>query len=114
MQDELILEMQDITKDFLGVRALDNVHFKLRKGKVHALVGENGAGRSTLIRILFGVHRKDSGQIRLRGQDVNTLSPSQAQQLGISMVQQELNLVHQMNAAQNISLGHEAIRGGGS
>jgi ribose transport system ATP-binding protein len=112
MQDEFILEMQDISKDFPGVRALDNVHFDLRKGEVHALVGENGAGKSTLMRILFGVHRKDAGQICLHGQDVNILSPSHAQQLGISMVHQELNLVPQMNAAQNIALGHEVMRGG--
>jgi len=110
--DQYVLEMRNITKDFPGVRALDNVHLTLRKGEVHALVGENGAGKSTLVRILFGVHRKDSGRILLRGTEVDIANPSHAQRLGISMVHQELNLVPQMNAAQNIVLGREALRKG--
>ncbi len=103
----LLLEMQGITKNFPGVQALTQVDFDLRPGEVHALLGENGAGKSTLMRILFGVHQKDSGQIRVRSQDVSIRNPHHAQQLGISMVHQELNLVASMNAAQNISLGRE-------
>jgi ribose transport system ATP-binding protein len=112
MKDQHILEMQNVTKDFPGVRALENVSLQLRKGEVHALVGENGAGKSTLMRILFGVHQKDSGNIMLRGEEVSILNPSHAQRLGISMVHQELNLVPQMNAAQNIALGHETTHAG--
>lgn len=99
--------MQGITKNFPGVQALTQVDFDLRPGEVHALLGENGAGKSTLMRILFGIHQKDSGQIRVRGQEASIRNPHHAQQLGISMVHQELNLVASMNAAQNISLGHE-------
>ncbi|MGC8787259.1 MAG: ATP-binding cassette domain-containing protein, partial [Anaerolineae bacterium] len=112
MQDHHILEMHGITKDFPGVRALEDVHFELHKGEIHALIGENGAGKSTLMKVLFGVHQKDAGRILLRGQEVNILNPSHAQKLGISMVHQELNLVPYMNAAQNIALGHEPTRGG--
>lgn len=112
VQDHHILEMHAITKDFPGVRALENVHFELRRGEIHALIGENGAGKSTLMKVLFGVHQKDAGKILLRGREVNILNPSHAQKLGISMVHQELNLVPYMNAAQNIALDHEPIRGG--
>jgi len=105
-----LLEMRGITKDFPGVRALDGVNFSLERGEVHALLGENGAGKSTLMRILFGVHQKDSGRILLNGHEIHIRDPHHAQELGISMVHQELNLVPYMNAAQNIALGREAVR----
>lgn len=111
MDEQYILKMEGITKEFPGVRALDDVHLELSKGEVHALIGENGAGKSTLMKILFGVYPKDAGRILLRGQEVQILNPHHAQSLGISMVHQELNLVPHMNAAQNIALGHEAMRG---
>lgn len=103
----LLLEMRGITKIFPGVQALTEVDFDLQPGEVHALLGENGAGKSTLMRILFGVHQKDAGQILINGQEVIIHNPHHAQQLGISMVHQELNLVASMNAAQNIALGRE-------
>jgi ribose transport system ATP-binding protein len=102
--------MRGITKNFPGVRALDSVDFDLQPGEVHALLGENGAGKSTLMRILFGVYPKDAGQILVGGQEVSIRNPHHAQQLGISMVHQELNLIPSMNVAQNISLGHEKYR----
>jgi ribose transport system ATP-binding protein len=110
MAPELLLEMQGITKDFPGVRALEEVDFDLRRGEIHALVGENGAGKSTLMRILFGVHQEDAGHVFLRGQEASIHNPHHALELGISMVHQELNLVPYMNAAQNIALGRESRR----
>jgi ribose transport system ATP-binding protein len=111
MDDQYILRMEGITKEFPGVRALEGVHLELRKGEVLALIGENGAGKSTLMKILFGDYQPDAGRILLNGQEVHILNPNHAQALGISMVHQELNLVPDMNAAQNIALGHESMRG---
>jgi ribose transport system ATP-binding protein len=110
MTEAYLLEMRGITKDFPGVRALDNVDFQLRAGEVHALLGENGAGKSTLMRILFGAYSLDGGEILLHGQHVDIRNPHHALQQGISMVHQELNLVPYMNAAQNIALGREDRR----
>lgn len=93
--------------------ALDNVDFDLIPGEIHALVGENGAGKSTLMRILFGIYQPDAGEILVNGQEVSILDPSHAQKLGISMVHQELLLVPDMNAAQNIALGREIHSGPG-
>ena len=104
-----LIEMRGIIKEFPGVLALDNVDFDLMKGEIHALVGENGAGKSTLMRVLFGVYQPDAGKILVKGKEVSIHSPSQAQQLGISMVHQELLLVPEMNSAQNISLGRESF-----
>ena len=113
MHKTSLIEMQGITKKFPGVIALDNVDFDLIAGEIHALVGENGAGKSTLMRILFGVHQPDTGKILVKGQEVSILDPSHAQKLGISMVHQELLLVPDMNAAQNITLGRETHLGPG-
>jgi ribose transport system ATP-binding protein len=110
MSEPVLLEMRGITKDFPGVRALDEVDFELRAGEIHALLGENGAGKSTLMRILFGAYSLDSGDILLHGQKVDIRNPHHALEQGISMVHQELNLVPYMNAAQNIALGREDRR----
>src|SRR5438552_18568489 len=99
--------MDGISKDFPGVHALRDTHFELRRGEIHALVGENGAGKSTLMKILAGVYRMDSGRIRLKGADVDIATPRAAQQLGISIIQQELSLVAKLTAAQNIFIGRE-------
>ena len=109
--DQHILEMEGITKDFPGVRALDDVRLELKKGEVLAVAGENGAGKSTLVRILFGVYPMTMGTIRLHGREVQILNPNHAQRMGIGMVHQELNLVPHMDVAQNVTLGHEATRG---
>jgi ribose transport system ATP-binding protein len=108
-----LIEMKGIRKEFPGVLALDDVHLDLFPGEIHALVGENGAGKSTLMRILFGIHQPDEGQIMVKGQEVKIDSPHHAQALGISMVHQELLLVPDMNAAQNIALGREKLAGPG-
>ncbi|MCR4401592.1 MAG: sugar ABC transporter ATP-binding protein [Firmicutes bacterium] len=100
-----ILEMEGITKEFPGVRALDRVDFQLFQGEVHALLGENGAGKSTMVKILSGSLNKDSGRVILRGREVEIGSPSRARTLGIGMVYQELSLVSSLSVAENIFLG---------
>jgi ribose transport system ATP-binding protein len=109
--DDVLLEMQNITKDFPGVRALDDVSFQLRKGEVHALVGENGAGKSTLMLILGGVHRDYQGQISLDGQMIRLSSPSEAITQGIGIIYQELDLVPALSAGENVFLGYEPTGG---
>ncbi len=104
---DLLVEMDGISKDFPGVHALRDCRFDLRRGEIHALVGENGAGKSTLMKILAGVYRMDSGRIRLKGADVDITTPRAAQQLGISIIHQELSLMPNLTAAQNIFIGRE-------
>ena len=107
-----IVEMEHINKSFPGVKALDDVSFTLRSGEVMALLGENGAGKSTLMKILDGVYSRDSGRIRIFGQDVDELTPKIAQRLGVAMIHQELNMCSQLSVAENIFLGRELVRGG--
>ncbi|MGC8737172.1 MAG: sugar ABC transporter ATP-binding protein [Candidatus Hydrogenedens sp.] len=104
---DVLLEMRDITKRFPGVLALDKVQLEVRYGEVHCLVGENGAGKSTLMKILAGAVAMDSGQIFLEGQPIQITSPYHAQQLGISMIYQEFNLIPYLSVAENIFLGRE-------
>jgi ribose transport system ATP-binding protein len=99
------LEMKGIVKGFPGVLALDQVDFQLRKGEIHALVGENGAGKSTLVKILGGIYPKDAGEVVIAGQTVDIRNPHHAQDLGLSFVYQELNLVPFFSAMENIALG---------
>ena len=110
MANEKIVEMQDIVKNFPGVRALDHVDFDLYKGEIHVLVGENGAGKSTLVKILAGVLSLDSGTIQIDGSPVSIPNPSRAQQLGIGIVYQESNLSPYLTVAQNIFIRHEPFR----
>ena len=105
-----ILEMTHIRKAFPGVVALDDVHFELRKGEVHILLGENGAGKSTLVKILSGAYQKDGGKILLDGQAIEIKNPKHAQDLGISIIYQELNLIPHLSAGENIFLGREPAR----
>lgn len=97
--------MLNISKEFPGVKALDNVQLKLSRGTVHALMGENGAGKSTLMKCLFGIYHADSGEIYLEGKKVSFQSAKQALDHGVSMVHQELNQVKQRNIMDNIWLG---------
>src|SRR5918993_5068248 len=105
--DEFILVMDGISKDFLGVQALENVSLTLKKGEILCLVGENGAGKSTLMKVLTGVDRPDSGKIILDNKEIQAKSPQHAQALGISTVYQEINLCPNLTVAENILLGHE-------
>ena len=102
-----LVAIQNLSKSFPGVKALDGVRFDLRAGEVHALMGENGAGKSTLMKILAGVYRKDSGEILLDGQPVEIESPAHAQSLAIGIIHQELHLMNHLTAAHNIYLGRE-------
>ena len=104
--DEYLLEMNNISKEFPGVKALENVSFSLKKGEVHALVGENGAGKSTLMKILSGFHPKDSGEIYINDKIVEILNPINAIELGISTIYQEIIAVHHITVAENILLGN--------
>ncbi len=102
---EIALEMRNITKTFPGVKALNQVCFQVKKGEVHAIVGENGAGKSTLMKVLNGVYQADSGQIFLEGKEVKIENINKAQELGISLIFQETNLIPQLSVAENFFLG---------
>ena len=106
-EHEPVLEALGVSKQFAGVKALDEVTFSLRAGEVHALVGENGAGKSTLIKVLTGVYQPDAGALHYRGAPVVFHRPTQAQQAGISTIYQEVNLVPLMSVAANVFLGRE-------
>lgn len=107
-----LLETRGLTKTFPSTVALSNVDFTLYGGDVHVLVGENGAGKSTLIKLITGVYRKDSGSILLEGHEIDPHSPRHAQELGISTVYQEVNLIPTMSVAENIFLGRQPMRFG--
>lgn len=106
-----LLEVRGISKAFPGVNALQDVQFRLDAGEVLVLVGENGAGKSTLMKILSGIYQRDEGSIRVDGQDVAIPFPSAAQELGISIIHQEMNLMPDLTVAQNIYIGREPRRG---
>jgi ribose transport system ATP-binding protein len=107
-----VLAVTSASKRFAGVRALEDVSIELHAGSVHALVGENGAGKSTLIKLITGVYSLDSGQVRLRGEDVAFASPRSAQQAGIATIYQEVHLAPQLSVARNFFLGREPTRFG--
>ncbi len=107
----VLVQMIGVSKNFPGVRALDDVSFDLNAGEVHALMGENGAGKSTLMKILAGIYPMDAGQILIDGQPVEITSPRGAQKLGISIIHQELALMPDLTVAQNMFIGREPRRG---
>ncbi|MGF7003994.1 ribose transport system ATP-binding protein [Lachnospiraceae bacterium PF1-21] len=108
---EVILTMKGIDKSFPGVHALDHVDLEVRKGEVHALMGENGAGKSTLMKVLTGIYKKDEGTITYEGKDVEFTSPKEAQEAGVMIVHQELNMLSHLTVAQNIFIGREKMSG---
>jgi ribose transport system ATP-binding protein len=108
---EVILTMKGIDKSFPGVHALDHVDLEIRRGEVHALMGENGAGKSTLMKVLTGIYSKDSGTITYEGREVEFHSPKEAQDAGIVIVHQELNMMGHLTVAQNIFIGREPRSG---
>ena len=107
-----LVEMRNIDKSFPGVRALSQAQFELLPGEVHALMGENGAGKSTLMKVLSGVYARDGGEVLLDGKPMEISSPRQAQDAGISIIHQELALMRDLTAAQNIFIGREPRRFG--
>jgi len=108
---DVILSMKGIDKSFPGVHALDHVDLEVRRGEVHALMGENGAGKSTLMKVLTGIYSKDAGSIIYEGKEVEFNSPKEAQDAGIVIVHQELNMMNHLTVAQNIFIGREFMRG---
>lgn len=109
---EYIVEVRGVSKGFPGVLALDNVDFNLKAGEVLALLGENGAGKSTLMKILSGIYEKDSGIIKIFGEEVHDMSPKKAQELGVAIIHQELNMCSHLTVAENIFLGREKTKSG--
>ncbi|HML37589.1 MAG TPA: sugar ABC transporter ATP-binding protein [Bacillota bacterium] len=110
MGNDVVLELKDISKSFPGVQALDGVSLTVRKGEAHVVIGENGAGKSTLMKIISGVYPNEKGSMYLEGEPVNIKSVHEAQELGISIIHQELNLLPYRTVAQNIFLGKEPIK----
>ena len=102
-----ILSMQGVSKSFPGVQALEDVNLEVSAGEVLVLVGENGAGKSSLMKILSGIYKKDSGKILLDDKEIEITSPLHAQQLGITIIHQEMNLMPDLTVAQNIFIGRE-------
>ena len=111
-ENNVVLEVREITKTFPGVRALDKVSFQIRRGEIHALLGANGAGKSTLIKIIAGMYGRDSGEILMDGQPVTIRNPVDAQNLGISVVFQELTVFPDLNVLENIFMNREITHGG--
>ena len=110
---EYVLEMKDISKTFSGVKALDNVQLKVRHGEVHALMGENDAGKSTLMKILMGIYTKDEGgEILFDGKPYRAASPKEAMDCGVAMIHQELNPILDMTVFENIFVGRELKKNG--
>ena len=111
MRNEFILELQGVVKSFGAVQALRGVNVAVRRGTVHALLGENGAGKSTLVKILGGVVQPDQGTILVNGRRYSPRTPRDAAEAGIAIVFQELSLIPDLSAVQNIVLGQEPRRG---
>ena len=106
---EYILELKGITKVFPGIKALDDVHFQLKPGEVHALMGENGAGKSTFIKIITGVHKQEKGEVFFEGNRIDIKSPRDAQKLGIAAIYQNVTCYPDLSVTENIFLGHEEV-----
>ena len=111
MEHDVLLEMKNISKEFPGVKALDNVSLTVRRGTVHALMGENGAGKSTLMKCLFGMYVKDGGSISLEGKEINFKNSKEALENGVAMVHQELNQALKRSVMDNIWLGRYPKKG---
>ena len=107
---ETVLELKGISKSFPGVKALQDVHFDLWRGEIHALMGENGAGKSTFIKVVTGVHQPDGGQVLLDGVPVRIEGPKDSQRLGIAAIYQHVTCFPDLSVTENIFLGHETVR----
>ncbi|MGM0922972.1 MAG: sugar ABC transporter ATP-binding protein [Bacillota bacterium] len=109
---EYVLELRGITKVFPGVKALDNVNFKLKPGEIHALMGENGAGKSTFIKVITGVHAPDKGEIYLNGEKVEFKNPNEVKARGIAAIYQHVTNYPDLSVSENIFMGHEKVTKG--
>ena len=108
---DTVLKLENVTKFFPGIKALDGVHLNIRPGEVHALIGENGAGKSTLVKILTGVHPPTSGKITFKGQQMSFRTAVEAQDAGITAIHQEASMFPELSVTENIYMGHH-IKGG--
>ena len=108
----LLLQVEGVDKSFPGVKALEGMRFDLRHGEVLGLVGENGAGKSTLMKLLTGIYSRETGEFWLDGEPLTASTPKEAQEAGLSIIHQELNLVPHLTVAENIWLGREPVSGG--
>ena len=111
MSKDYILKIKGITKEFPGVKALDNVSINIERGTIHGLIGENGAGKSTLIKILAGIYQPNSGEIELNGETCRFDSPIEARRAGVSVVHQEIKLSEPLSVAENMFIGNLMMRG---
>ena len=109
---EYVLELKGITKIFPGVKALNRVNFQLKAGEIHALMGENGAGKSTFIKVITGVHRPDEGEIYLDGKKIEFKTPIDASKVGIAAIYQHVTNYPHLTVAENIFMGQEKVKGG--
>ena len=109
--NDTILEMLDVCKDFSGIKVLENINFNLKRGEIHALIGQNGAGKSVLMKIISGVYKRSSGKINIDGEVVTYSNPNEARKKGIGMVFQEFSLIPTMSVAKNIFLNRELRKG---
>ena len=109
--DEYVVEMKDIVKTFGQVQAVKNGQFNLRKGEIHSLIGENGAGKSTMMKLLYGMYPINSGEITIKGERMGAITPTAAIERGIGMVHQEFMLVSELTVLENIILGFEPVKG---
>ncbi|GAA0485662.1 ribose ABC transporter ATP-binding protein RbsA [Salinibacillus aidingensis] len=107
MPEQPFVEMKNIHKGFFGNQVLKDVHFEIKPGEVHALMGENGAGKSTLIKILTGIYARDEGVVKVKGNEVHYSNPKEAENDGIAVIHQELNIIPHLTVAQNMFLGKE-------
>lgn len=108
---EYIVDMRNIKKSFGSVQAVKNGQFNLKKGEIHSLIGENGTGKSTMMKMLYGMYEKDAGSIEINGKEVENITPKVAIELGIGMVHQEFMLVNELTVLENIILGFEPKKG---
>ena len=112
MNNDYVIEMLHITKEFPGIIANDDITLRLKRGEIHALLGENGAGKSTLMSVLFGLYQPEKGEIRKNGEVVKINNPNDANALGIGMVHQHFKLVEIFSVLDNIILGVEPNKAG--
>lgn len=112
MDNNYILTVKNITKEFPGVKALDDVTINIERGTIHGLVGENGAGKSTLIKVLAGIYQPNKGEIILDGKPCRFNSPIEARRAGISVVHQEIKLAEPLSVAENMFLGNVQLKNG--
>ena len=111
MLSDTILKLENITKYFPGIKALDGIHLNIRPGEIHALIGENGAGKSTLVKILTGVHSPTSGVITYKGEAVSFKTAIEAQEAGIAAIHQEASMFSELSVTENIYMGHHLKNG---